>query len=377
MNYHKDNINKNQPTIKISLRETQKIKIILNNSKERDKNFIHQRGNNNIKNYNNEIAKKYNEKTYINNLSKTQSYFKISQLLNKRNKIRKLYFFLNMIALFISFNFDSGECNQKNILFKFSEITLKTKGTGNIKLLSEKFLNEYTPYKLYLDDSLLDIVIDKNGYNFDSNYLGTINTFRIIWNVTILKTDSMFNGCNNIIELDLSKFNTSLVNDMSYMFQNCKSLTSLNISNFDASLVNDMSYMFYNCSSLISLGLENFDTSRVKNMSNMFYNCTSLISLNVFNFNTSMVNFMNNMFEECRKLLSLDIYNFDTSKVRDMNGMFSNCKNLNSLDLTNFDTSLVTNMTSMFHGCTSIKSLNISNFDTSKVKDMTNNLFHI
>ena len=42
----------------------------------------------------------------------------------------------------------------------------------------------------------------------------------------------MFNECNELISLDLSNFDTSKVNDMSYMFYNCYKLQYLNILNF-------------------------------------------------------------------------------------------------------------------------------------------------
>ena len=69
----------------------------------------------------------------------------------------------------------------------------------------------------------------------------------------------MFHGCNDITEIDLSKFDTSLVTDMSTMFCDCGSLSSLNLSNFNTSLVTNMWGMFQNCYSLASLNLSSFD----------------------------------------------------------------------------------------------------------------------
>ncbi len=47
----------------------------------------------------------------------------------------------------------------------------------------------------------------------------------------------MFSGCNNIIEMDLSKFDTSQVDIMTDMFLGCSSLTSINLSNIKTSRV--------------------------------------------------------------------------------------------------------------------------------------------
>ena len=39
----------------------------------------------------------------------------------------------------------------------------------------------------------------------------------------------MFNECESLIKIDLSKFNTDKVVDMQYMFGSCKKLKELNI----------------------------------------------------------------------------------------------------------------------------------------------------
>ena len=42
----------------------------------------------------------------------------------------------------------------------------------------------------------------------------------------------MFQGCKKLKYLDLSNFDTSNVNDMSFMFFGCNKLTYLNLLNF-------------------------------------------------------------------------------------------------------------------------------------------------
>ena len=173
----------------------------------------------------------------------------------------------------------------------------------------------------------------------------------------------------NILELDLSSFDTSKVTNMSYMFHEMSSLTSLNLSNFDTSKVTDMNHMFRGISSLTSLNLSNFDTSKVTNMNSMFsfmHNTT----LNLSNFDTSKVTDMSYMFYYMSNLTTLDLSNFDTSKVTNMHRMFSDMHNLTNLNISNFDTSNVTNMAAMFTDMRSLTTLDLSNFDTSKVTDM-------
>ena len=174
----------------------------------------------------------------------------------------------------------------------------------------------------------------------------------------------------NILEIDLSNFDTSKVTDMGYMFDGMTNLTSLNLSIFDTSKVTDMRYMFYGMRSLTTIDLSNFDTSKVTNMNNMFSIMSSLTSLNLSNFDTFKVTDMNSMFADIRSLTTLNLSNFDTSNVTNMYCMFYNMSSLTSLNLSNFDTSNVTNMSNMFYGMSNLTTLDLSSFDTSKVTYM-------
>ena len=174
----------------------------------------------------------------------------------------------------------------------------------------------------------------------------------------------------NILELDLSNFDTSKVTNMETMFYGLSSLTTLNLSNFDTSKVTNMGGMFAYMSNLTSLNLSNFDTSKVKYMNGMFYGMSNPTSLDLSNFNTSKVMRMDEMFHGMSSLTFLNLSSFDTSQVTDMLGMFRGMSNLTTLNLSNFDTSKVTNMINMFYGMSNLITLNLSNFDTSQVTDM-------
>lgn len=181
----------------------------------------------------------------------------------------------------------------------------------------------------------------------------------------------MFNGMRNLTTLNLSNFNTSNVTNMGGMFFNMTNLTAFNFSNFDTSKVTDMGSMFYGMSSLTTLDLSNFNTSQVTIMGGMFYGMSSLITLNLSNFDTSNVTDMRSMFNGMTNLASLNISSFNTQNVRDMSGMFSQVQKIEHLDLSHFRTDKVTNMGSMFHQMTALKTINLSHFDTSNVTDMS------
>ena len=152
----------------------------------------------------------------------------------------------------------------------------------------------------------------------------------------------------NILDIDLSNFDTSKVTDMRCMFYGMSNLTTLNLSNFDTSQVTGMGCMFSKMSSLTSLNLSNFDTSKVTDMYAMFSGMSNLTTLNLSSFDTSNVTDMYAMFSSMYNLTTLDISSFNTSKVTNMSEMFCDVYNLTTLDLSNFDTSQVTNMQHMF-----------------------------
>ena len=184
----------------------------------------------------------------------------------------------------------------------------------------------------------------------------------------VVDMSSMFDGCSSLTSLNVSKFDTSNVTNMSNMFKDCKNLTTLDVSKFDTRNVTGMDGMFYKCSGLTALDVSGFITSNVIDMNNMFRGCSNLTGLDVSNFDTSNVTDMNGMFN-WYKWANLDVSNFDTKNVTNMNWMF-NGYGWNILDITNFDTSNVTDMASMFYNCNKLTSLNVSKFDTNNVTDV-------
>ena len=215
--------------------------------------------------------------------------------------------------------------------------------------------------KLWLDPT------DKTAYYYaepEKVYLNA-NSSKMFYSV------SYEQGIKNILEIDLSNFDTSRVMDMSNMFYFMSRLTTLNLSNFDTSNVLSMSDMFIGMSNLNSLNLSSFNTSHVMHMEAMFAGLSNITALDLSNFDTSKVTSMVSMFSGMTNLTSLNISSFNTSNVMDMRYMFNEMSNLTTLNLFNFDTSKVTDMTSMFKGMTNLASLNISSFNTENVKDMS------
>ena len=175
----------------------------------------------------------------------------------------------------------------------------------------------------------------------------------------------------NILDLDLSNFDTSNVTLMWDMFSGMSRLTTLNLSNFDTSQVTYMGGMFDYMFNLTTINLSSFDTSQVTYMGEMFRGMSKLTTLDLSNFDTSKVTDMTEMFYGMSSLTTLDLSSFDTSRITSMYYMFYGMSSLTTLDLSSFDTSKVTNMYYTFSNMPSLTTLNLSNFNTSKVTDMS------
>ena len=318
-----------------------------------------------------------------------------AQILQTTGETNGDYTNLFSIGMKLADNLESGNYTNKLILsFVSNPYTMRaimTEGPDfNKKLISlETATNKIEHFKkspvapptsinaVNIDDEESDYEIklwldptDKTAYYYaepEKVYLNTnsSNMFYSKYNEQKIK---------NILDLDLSSFDTSKVMYMSSMFDGMSNLTTLDLSSFDTSKVTDMDFMFSSMRNITALNLSNFDTSQVTDMHNMFSSMSNLTTLDLSNFNTSKVTNMGWMFNGATNLTTLNLSSFDTSKVTNMKYMFSYVPNLTTLDLSSFDTSKVTDMSDMFSHMFNLTSLDISNFDTSNVIK-TNRMF--
>ena len=83
-----------------------------------------------------------------------------------------------------------------------------------------------------------------------------------------------------------------------------------------------MMSMFEGCEKMISIDLSNFNTGKVTVMNNMFKRCTQLEKLNVSKFNTENVINMEEMFNTIPKVKTLDLSSFNTLKCNKFSNIF-------------------------------------------------------
>ena len=233
---------------------------------------------------------RYNNFNYLINISEYSKFF----------LFKLLIVFLYLISV-------NSFLNSRNKFLSFSgqnEILLKVKGIGAFPIISSSFYNRPSSYYLNNDPE------EKTFINSDVYLPNSENDVKLIFTHMISNYNSMFQGCSNIIEIDLSNFTNSYINNIDNMFDGCSSLKSIKFGNFDISHITEMEKVFQNCFSLESLDLSSFKTSGLVHLHDMFYGCNSLKYLDMSNFDTSSNECSLNMFNGgCEKLEFINFKN--------------------------------------------------------------------
>ena len=242
----------------------------------------------------------------------------------------------------------------------------------DVNILNDSYWDSFTEFIGLEELNKLNTLmyIDNRKVDYEKikkfNKIG-IYEIKLIIKINITDAKYMFINCKNIIDINLSKFDTKNVTDMERMFQNCINLKSLDLSSFDTKNVNNMKQMFSRCKNLRSLDLSSFDTRNVTDMQEMFFGCEELKSLDLSSFDTKNVTNMDCMFAFCQNIESLDLSSFDTKNLTIIAGMVLECVNLKSLDLSSFNINKVENMEGMLYNCKNLKNIDLSKFDTKTI----------
>ncbi len=161
---------------------------------------------------------------------------------------------------------------------RLKEIDLSVLDTSNVEDMSEMFK----------DSSEVEII--KLGNKFTCENLE--------------KANGMFYGCCALKDLDLSMWKSNKVDNMEGMFSQCGALKTIKFSEeFKTENVENMDNLFYGCQKIVSLDLSFWDTQKVDHMSKIFSGCNSLINLKISDkFVTKQVTNLNGTFDGCPKL---------------------------------------------------------------------------
>ena len=200
-------------------------------------------------------------------------------------------------------------------------------------------------------------------------------------NFTIEKVkniERIFQNCYNIENIDMSKFKSNELVDMGYMFKNCYKLKNIKFGpEFTTEKVETMYALFKNCTSLKKVDLSKFKSNSLLDMSYMFSDCHNLESYNFSpEFTGEKVITMTHLFENCISLTSIDFSNFISGDLVDLTYVFLGCTRLKKVKFgEEFTARKVDNMYEMFRGCLSLTSVDLSKFHP-KVLLETANMFY-
>ena len=181
----------------------------------------------------------------------------------------------------------------------------------------------------------------------------------------------MFTGCLSLVTLDLSSFDTSSLKEARGMFtsgyyRDIMSLkTIIGIENFNTQNVERMDGMFKCCGNLERLDLSKWKTDNVENMSELFYNCSSLSgTIDLTGWNIKKVTNISSMFLGCG--WNEIIMPGEAPLVNNISSMFNGCKT-KKIDISGIEGSRITDVYGLFFTEAEIEEINISNFDSSNI----------
>lgn len=177
-----------------------------------------------------------------------------------------------------------------------------------------------------------------------------------------------FQGCEALVGLNTTYWDTSTCTGMESMFQDCKSLTEIDVSNWNTSKVSGMAFMFYGASDIKELDMSNWDVSQVTTLDH--FAAHAFINFKgVENWKTTSLVVVNAALHSCTNE-ELDLSGWDVSKVQYFCQMFENSPNLKRIKgLNGWDASAGLGFDGMFERCYKLEEVDLSSFNTSKAKN--------
>ena len=158
----------------------------------------------------------------------------------KRFIILKYYYLLISIFLLIESNAQSLKKLEENTN---NEIFIIINKTLSREIINNAFYNEIS--EIIINENQIINISEVDNIIINSEY--ELNNITIKFNSKLTSCSYIFSGLYNIIFIDFSNFDSSLVTMMDNMFYGCNSLLSINFNNFNTSSVEDMNNMFSYC----------------------------------------------------------------------------------------------------------------------------------
>ena len=203
-------------------------------------------------------------------------------------------------------------------------------------------VNEVIKYKFTVGIDTLPATMTGYSNNYaridNANGDGTITRTLAPFDGVTVPTAINFKSCSGLLSIEALEIPE--LNSFNSMFYGCTELTELDLTKFSAFTENNgkvttLASMFYNCSKLTELDLSMLNIANVKSLASTFYGCTGLTTIDLSNFNTGSVTTIATMFNGCSSLTSVDISGWDLTNVTTATTPFNKCTSLNLIHMNN------------------------------------------
>ena len=354
-------------TINILKNDISKIMEIINNVKENLDNYyrieenIFNNYDKNERNY--EILYNINELMNFNNIIQ-KDINNENNVENTFNNIYNIYNLINRNEIKLTLNIQKEDVNK--------EIYFLDNTDGKVPINTKEFKEYHHDFLKELNEKNVELYINKKKFKFQKYFKPKKKgIYDIFLKFKIIMEDCgyMFYNCSNIIDIDLSLFNTKIITNMICFCYGCFNLKNINLTSFNTESVKNMSGLFYNCSNLENINFSSFNTKNVINMSAMLMGCSNLLNIDLSSFDTKNVTNMEGMFFGCANLIDINLSSFNTENVINVEGMFYGCKNLTELDLSSFNTKNVLFKKGLFYKSPSLKAIKLNTNSCSTIID--------
>ena len=203
-------------------------------------------------------------------------------------------------------------------------------------------LNNYLAFSKW---NTSNVEILEGTFSFSSSTATDISGFEK-WDVSKVEyMNSLFSHCNKIESLEpLANWDTSSAVTLANMFNSasslngCGNLTDLSVlMNWDVSNVEDFSYLFTGCNQIVNLDLSKWNTTNMIYMTYMFGGVPNLEELDISSFDTKKVTSFYRAFSYSTKLKHIYVgENWDTSaNTEDTTQVFPTTSELPNFSIEN------------------------------------------
>jgi surface protein len=176
----------------------------------------------------------------------------------------------------------------------------------NVKTLANCFegVGSCSDYNAQITGTLNTPYLEDASYMFKNTRLYDYTVAESMETSNLINAEGMFYDCA-ISEINLTKWKTEKLQNVSKMFYSDSALSSINISGWDANLIDDCESMFYKCTSLGSIDLGWTNVSNITHLASMFKNCFHIRSIDLSCFDQAHMGDTTEMFENCEELTTI------------------------------------------------------------------------